>query len=478
MRTKILVPLLFLFLIALIAGLCACTVKNSDDLTLRLDYDCYYISKTDDTNTNLKIPSSYQGKPIVGIDDGAFQNCTKLESITIPISIENIGKNAFQGCTSLKEINIAFTTKLLIGGEAFRGCTSLVTLNIDKNCSGLEIGDGAFRDCTALKSITIPQQVERIGREAFGGCSNLVSISLPFIGATSSDSDKDDVLGYIFGETSYEGGRATRQCYDENEYTDFYIPQSLKSVAVTGLKSNIPYGAFSNCKDIEEISLSKTTSRIGIEAFYGATKIKKAIIPSFAIEKLNKGNLEEVRIIGGSKIPQKAFYDCASLKTVYISDVEEIETAAFSFCLGLEKVTIAEGVSIIGDEAFCGDLNTTDISLGSDITQIGTNAFSGCGMGSIVIHKKVKTIGALAFSYCPNLNSISIGSGVTEIGEGAFEECSALTYAEFKNPDVWYYTTNPSATSGTEIPSEKLQNSTIAAKYLKVNYCDKYWKRG
>ena len=35
------------------------------------------------------------------IEYGAFENCTSLQSITIPSSVTSIGSYAFDGCTSL-----------------------------------------------------------------------------------------------------------------------------------------------------------------------------------------------------------------------------------------------------------------------------------------------------------------------------------------------------------------------------------------
>ena len=53
------------------------------------------------------------------IDDGAFEGCTELTSITIPENIESIGDDAFKGCTNLKTITATSLTPPAIGTDAF-----------------------------------------------------------------------------------------------------------------------------------------------------------------------------------------------------------------------------------------------------------------------------------------------------------------------------------------------------------------------
>ena len=62
------------------------------------------------------------------------------------------------------------------------------------------------------------------------------------------------------------------------------------------------------------------------------------------------------------------------------------------------------------------------------VTEIGEYAFCCCSsLTSITIPPSVTEIGKSTFFVCSSLTSISIPPSATEIGEGAFYDCSSLT---------------------------------------------------
>ena len=118
------------------------------------DFDCavfdsgvVYINEYIGEGGDVTVPSEIDGKSVTKIDNGAFENCTGLTSITIPDSVTEID------------------------GYAFRGCTGLTSINIPDSVA--EIGMEAFSDCTGLTSITIPDSVTSIDRGAFENCTGL-----------------------------------------------------------------------------------------------------------------------------------------------------------------------------------------------------------------------------------------------------------------------------------------------------------------
>ena len=81
------------------------------------------------------------------IGEGAFKDCTSLESIDIPNSVTEIDGYAFGGCTSLESIDIP-NSVTEIGEVAFEDCTSLKSIH-----STIEKVDGVVIEGDAFNGI-------------------------------------------------------------------------------------------------------------------------------------------------------------------------------------------------------------------------------------------------------------------------------------------------------------------------------------
>ena len=73
--------------------------------------------------TSFVIPPS-----VKEIRQGAFKNCTKLESITIPSNITTLGKEAFMNCTKLTNIVLPNSIGTM-ESDIFKGCNTLQTID-------------------------------------------------------------------------------------------------------------------------------------------------------------------------------------------------------------------------------------------------------------------------------------------------------------------------------------------------------------
>lgn len=124
---------------------------------------------------NIEIPQTYNGKPVVVIQNSAFKDCSSLTSILIPNSIKSIGINAFENCSNITGITIPEGVTL-IGNNTFKGCVKLASASFPTSIESF--GANAFAGCTSLTSIVLPKNIQEIGANAFANCSKLATIEV------------------------------------------------------------------------------------------------------------------------------------------------------------------------------------------------------------------------------------------------------------------------------------------------------------
>jgi hypothetical protein len=108
------------------------------------------------------------------------------------------------------------------------------------------------------------------------------------------------------------------------------------------------------------------------------------------------------------------------------------------------SVTIPEGVTSIGRNAFRGCTSLTGITIPASVTAIGQAAFDECtGLTSITIPEGVTAIGNYAFSYCLSLTNV--------IFAGTIASASFSTIDTFPGDlrDKFYATDSANGTPGT-----------------------------
>ncbi len=127
------------------------------------------------------VPKNIQGdillhESITEIPSSAFQNCTKITTITFPENVVSVGDGAFNGCTKLEEV--FFNDKLKnIGVQAFSQCSTISIISLPE--SVVNIGASAFVNCSNLFYVLFKEGLESIGEMAFYNCGNMMAIQLP-----------------------------------------------------------------------------------------------------------------------------------------------------------------------------------------------------------------------------------------------------------------------------------------------------------
>lgn len=249
--------------------------------------------------------SSYTVKEgTVSIADGAFSfnyvnNCSQIEEVNIPNSLEIIGKNAFAS-TGLKRTPAMPNVK--------------------------KIKDGAFAYCNNLGRAVLPESVEYIGGSIFTSCNSLWYIEYNAVDAKHNFSiDFPKVEKIVIGDKvrRIPTGLFTRN----SNITEVTLPASVEIIEES---------AFEDCKSLEYVRLSDNVMSIGDHAFAYCENLGDFHWPA---------NLKSVGF--------SAFRSCSSLKTISLPEgMETVGYGAFDDCSGVESLYIASTIGEFGYGAF------------------------------------------------------------------------------------------------------------------------------
>ena len=371
------------------------------------------IAKYIGNDTQVRIPDTFEGLPVLEIGQNAFDEHRSITRIIIPSSVEIIRNHAFVLCTSLTSVNIPFGTTI-IEHYAFLGCQALKNITIPESVTSIE--EYAFAYCSTLQSIGIPESVTSIGYKAFSGLSSTTSINV---------ADHNPQYSSIDGIMFNKDQSVLLQC--PGGMTGAYsIPQGVKSIGA---------GAFSSCGNLTNIFIPDTVKSIGAHAFYSCSNLESVNIPD-CITSISDytfsgcGNLSSIVIPNAVvSIGAGAFSGCDNLTSIVVPDtVASIGAGAFSGCSNLESVNIPDSVTSISDELLSDCSSLTSINIPSTVTSIGARAFFHCSsLASIDMPNTVTTIEIQTFEGCKALTNVTIPSSVTSIGGSAFSDCDNLT---------------------------------------------------
>ena len=217
------------------------------------------------------------------------------------------------------------------------------------------------------------------------------------------------------------------------------IPDTIDGKKVTSIGNYV----FEHCIGLESITIPENITNIENMAFHICTNLESInvdvnnnIYSSIDGVLFNK---EQDKIIffpdnrfdsyeipdSVTSIGDMAFYGCDNLTNIIIPDsVTSIGNGAFYGCYNLTNIIIPDSVTSIENYAFSGCANFTSITIPDSVTSIGEGAFSSCRiLTSITIPDSVTSISDSTFRNCYKLTDIIIPNSVTSIGFFAFEAC-------------------------------------------------------
>jgi hypothetical protein len=295
------------------------------------------------------------------------------------------------------------------------------------------VANSAFSLCSSLTNITLPSSVTSIGSYAFSQCSSLATITVDDLNPAYSSA-----AGVLFDRSQtkliqYPGGKAGSYTIPSGVTNvvscAFLDCTRLTSITIPGGIASIADDAFHGCRGLTSVTILDGVAGIGTGAFDACTSLTNVALP------------DSVTTIG-----DVAFSECLSLPGITLPDsVVSIGTYAFLSCTSLTSVTIPRGVISIGNYAFDNCTSLTELRadvLNPAYSSVGGVLFNKSGTllvlypvgktGSYQVPNGLTTIGNRAFCDCTRLTSVIIPSSVTSIETYGFYGCASLTGLYFK----------------------------------------------
>ncbi len=133
---------------------------------------------------------------------------------------------------------------------------------------------------------------------------------------------------------------------------------------------------------------------------------------------------------GVTRIGSDAFYGCPNLESVTMESVTDIGSSAFFDCSALKSVSLPNTLTRIGEGAFGHCTALTDLELPEGIRELGDYAFTRTGLKEISLPESLTHVGSYAFYRCADLKEAKVKSNGLSLGTEVFLEDPVTLSAE------------------------------------------------
>ena len=373
-------------------------------------------------------------------DDGTFSNVTKIDTL-------EIGKG-LQNCSDLHELFFYGKEKKFDRFVNLKLTSSIDSL--DKSIWNSSIGSTTIR----VKQIILDNKFTSLGNETFKNVlfskinlNNILDLGKQnFVSCdTSLDLDFNEAMTKISDEAFMN-----TKCFDASKTLNLknvteigkkaFLNSSITKIDFNKVKKidkeafanselfgeldfkqveTIEDSAFSNCKHLIK-GINGNISKIGNKAFYQCSSLKSINLSNsdlkeigdqafYQCKELENINLESVETFGTS-----SFEECKSLDNINLKNAVNIKARAFKDCAGMQNIGEFQREVRVENHAFYGDINLLRVKL-EKIIELGEYSFFNCA----TMHADGK-----------------FNDAVREIPKSCFSGCSYLGEIDFNNVEI------------------------------------------
>ena len=291
---------------------------------------------------------------VSGRPNGAFQNCTNLDSVTIYSPATYIPENTFSNCNRIEVLEIPNTVT--------------------------EIGSNAFYGCAGLKKLSLGSNIATIGDDAFVGCDSLMEINLKNPNPPTYDTGFSSVhyintkvnipTGYLEKYQESEPWKNFWNLSERNDLISYFEVDGIKYSVLNNNNVEV-IGHHHNISTLIELCLKNKVEYYG--NCYNVVSVSDLAFRDCS-------HLSSVQIEDGiTRIGKSSFENCANLKTIVLpSNLQTIDVAAFKNCLLLDSVVLPQTITTMPTECFYRCRSLSSISIPANVVSFGNDVFTYC----------------------------------------------------------------------------------------------------
>ncbi len=263
---------------------------------------------------------------------------SKLDWISFPATITEIGTSAFKGCSNLLTFPIGSNYALTsVGDDAFNGCSSMVNSGRDSgqiitlSDNVKTIGARAFKGCSSMKLFSA-KGVTSLGEEAFMGCTDLEMATIGPV-TTINSMAFADCINLVLLRLTDPSALLNIGSYAFSHDNKLETIGNGISSGVVDLPNltTIRFGAFSNCSSPKDYILPELTT-IDNQGLYsgGAKTLTAPKLENLFVNALGSNPFESLDLPSIKFISANALSYSYNLKELKLgSGLESVSTNLF-----------------------------------------------------------------------------------------------------------------------------------------------------